>query len=392
MPARNSGESLYNYCNRLINSNIQSDINWGKQLLSEWNYVVNSSIGIDINTVSKGSRTEAFWVCSNGHSFKKSIVSRTGKDDKHRDKCRICAYNIRAQKTRERALKRNTLRDWCNRNSFGNIILREFDTRRNEEELNITLDNIPPFSETYVYWICNNGHNYKALLNNRTSHMTGCPYCKGSGTSYFEQLLYFIFKSIYSNAISRGKVYCNKNGVEFDIAVPELKLCIEYGNDYTHPNSIESELKRKLCIDNKVDLCYIHSSNTKQEVWSREQIVFKQNWNNCIDDAIKLVGYILSVRGIDASVLNYLDYEYISVMAYEYSHGEINFEDSLAYYDSELCKEWDYNRNRTKPENYRKFSNKKVWWKCKVCGHSWQATILNRSYNRSGCPNCAGKV
>lgn len=44
MPARNSGGSLYNYCNRLINSNIQSDINWGKQLLSEWNYAVNSSI------------------------------------------------------------------------------------------------------------------------------------------------------------------------------------------------------------------------------------------------------------------------------------------------------------------------------------------------------------
>lgn len=260
------------------------------------------------------------------------------------------------------------------------------------EELGITLDTISPFSKTRLYWICSNGHSYKASLSNRTCHMTGCPYCKGSGTSYFEQLIYFIFKSIYSNTISRGKVYCNKNGVEFDIAIPELKLCLEYGNDYTHPNSIESNIKRKLCIDNGVDLCYIHSSNTKKELWSREQIVFKQDWSNCIDDAIRIVTYILSVRDIDTSVINQLDYEYISVMAYERSHGEIAFEDSLAYYDSELCKEWDYNRNRIKPENYKKFSNKKVWWKCKICGHSWQATILNRSYNRSGCPNCAGRV
>ncbi|WP_083505174.1 zinc-ribbon domain-containing protein [Legionella santicrucis] len=29
-----------------------------------------------------------------------------------------------------------------------------------------------------------------------------------------------------------------------------------------------------------------------------------------------------------------------------------------------------------------------MWWKCKE-RHSWQATIYNRTKNKSGCPTCA---
>jgi hypothetical protein len=57
-----------------------------------------------------------------------------------------------------------------------------------------------------------------------------------------------------------------------------------------------------------------------------------------------------------------------------------------------LVSEWHPTRNgNLTPRDATKSSNKKVWWKCKK-GHQWQATILNRSNSRQGCPCCAGKA
>lgn len=55
-----------------------------------------------------------------------------------------------------------------------------------------------------------------------------------------------------------------------------------------------------------------------------------------------------------------------------------------------LCEEWDYNKNKKHPKEYTPLSNKKVWWICRKCNHSWQAIIYNRSKKHStGCPNCS---
>jgi len=61
----------------------------------------------------------------------------------------------------------------------------------------------------------------------------------------------------------------------------------------------------------------------------------------------------------------------------------------LATTNPELCKEWDYVKNETKPEMYSKGTKYKAWWKCKK-GHQWQAAIYSR-VNGTGCPVCAGQ-
>lgn len=58
----------------------------------------------------------------------------------------------------------------------------------------------------------------------------------------------------------------------------------------------------------------------------------------------------------------------------------------------ELIKEWDYDKNsslETDPQKITPGSNKKVYWICRICGHSWKASIINRTYHNSGCPQCA---
>ena len=62
----------------------------------------------------------------------------------------------------------------------------------------------------------------------------------------------------------------------------------------------------------------------------------------------------------------------------------------LATVNPQLALEWDYEKNGDlKPQSVRGGSNKKVWWKCKVCQYSWQARIDSRHIKGRGCPACA---
>jgi hypothetical protein len=63
-------------------------------------------------------------------------------------------------------------------------------------------------------------------------------------------------------------------------------------------------------------------------------------------------------------------------------------ENSLLFKNPELCKDWNYKRNKLGPENFPPNSHKKVWWKCKN-NHEWEAVIKNRN-NGNGCPYCFG--
>lgn len=66
----------------------------------------------------------------------------------------------------------------------------------------------------------------------------------------------------------------------------------------------------------------------------------------------------------------------------------IQGENDLATLYPDLAKEWDYLKNSNlKPSEVRPGSHKKVWWKCSVCGHEWEAQIKKRSHGQ-GCPIC----
>ena len=65
---------------------------------------------------------------------------------------------------------------------------------------------------------------------------------------------------------------------------------------------------------------------------------------------------------------------------------------SLAATHPHLLEKWDYEKNSAKPEEVVAGSGEKVWWKCKKCGYSWQATISHMSARNSKCPCCQNKV
>lgn len=55
----------------------------------------------------------------------------------------------------------------------------------------------------------------------------------------------------------------------------------------------------------------------------------------------------------------------------------------------ELAKDWSEKNAPLKPDQVMQFSNKKVWWKCHVCGYEWKALISSRGRG-SKCECCSG--
>ncbi len=54
-----------------------------------------------------------------------------------------------------------------------------------------------------------------------------------------------------------------------------------------------------------------------------------------------------------------------------------------------LMEEWDYESNKTQPEDHMSEERTKVYWKCSKCGYRWKAPINDRTCHGSGCPNCS---
>ncbi|WP_428912055.1 zinc-ribbon domain-containing protein [Niallia sp. Krafla_26] len=65
-------------------------------------------------------------------------------------------------------------------------------------------------------------------------------------------------------------------------------------------------------------------------------------------------------------------------------------ENSLAFKHPEVAKEWNYERNKVKPEEVSRATTKIYWWICKK-KHEWRTSVSNRTRRGDQCPYCSGK-
>lgn len=71
------------------------------------------------------------------------------------------------------------------------------------------------------------------------------------------------------------------------------------------------------------------------------------------------------------------------------SSHRVGSRNNLEYLYPDLMKEWDYDKNEKSPNKYSPRNNEKVFWICSNCGHSWDASMHNRTKdNGTGCPKC----
>lgn len=68
-------------------------------------------------------------------------------------------------------------------------------------------------------------------------------------------------------------------------------------------------------------------------------------------------------------------------------------ENSLAFKFPQLLKEFDYKKNKMRPETIPYGSSMLVWWICPKCGKSYLAQVRHRTNPKrpTGCPYCASR-
>jgi len=126
-------------------------------LAVEWNREKNGEMTPDM--VGANSSHRIWWRCSAGHEWQASVASRTRRGTG----CPYC--DNRAVSSGENDLQA----------LFPQIAL-EWDKRKNGA--------LKPWGVIYsstrrVWWLCPEGHSYRAAVRSRTEQGTGCPICAG---------------------------------------------------------------------------------------------------------------------------------------------------------------------------------------------------------------------
>ena len=198
------------------------------------------------------------------------------------------------------------------------------------------MNKIAPKSGKKVWWVCdgngNNGcgvkgcHEWQATPSNRVVNGQNCPFCSESNSKPCQ----------HNNFYIRNKEFCD-----------------EYYDK---------------SLNNNLDLTKLCANSHKMK------IKFKCMRSKCGNSCIHIW---------DATPLNITNGQGCPYC----SNNQHCKHKSLAYLRPDIAKEWNYTRNKKKPQDYAVSSNELVWWNCEE-EHEWQATIDNRTLNNSRCGTC----
>lgn len=466
-------------------------------LMTEWDWEKNNNLGLNPNEITSHSGKKVWWICINGHSFNATIANRVngkgcpycagqkvwkGDNDLatvnpdlaqewHPDKnAPLTPQGVTAnsgQKVWWQCKKghewqatignrnqgrgcpycsgKKVLKGYNDLQTVNPTLAQEWNYERNSES---KPENFTMNSNKKVWWKCSEGHEWQAVISNR-SEGRGCPYCSGrfavKGKNDLQTVNPALAKEwnfeknngltpmdVMPNSnikvwwkCSKGHEWRttinNRNGgngcpvcnSERHTSFPEYALIYylrKYGLEAIHlykTRGYELDIyipSKRIAIE--YDGYLWHKNKTKQDL---------EKNNMCVKDGIKLYRIREGLPPLNDSSVDYIVQKYQRDLSKilkeslseiigtdvdvdikrdaividnlrEYAEKEASFLLS----SPETAKEWNYEKNgKLKPESFTANSNKKVWWKCSK-GHEWQAIIANRNKG-IGCPYCSGR-
>ena len=141
--------------NRIVVSGVNDLASQYPELARQWHPTKNGDLTPD--QVSPGTRRKVWWICDKGHEYQSSVSSRT-----HGSGCPVCAGKKIIPGENDFASQYPELaRQW---HPTKNGSLRP--------------DQVTPSSNKKVWWICDKGHEYQAVIASRTQRHGDCPYCR----------------------------------------------------------------------------------------------------------------------------------------------------------------------------------------------------------------------
>ncbi len=125
-------------------------------LETEWHNSKNG--GNTVHNVSPHSSKEAWWKCKNGHEWSAVIYSRTSTE---RSGCPYCSGQRVCYDNSLMAVNPQLAAEW-----------------HPSKNLTVTPDTVGANSPIKYWWMCGNGHEWMASINNRNRNGRGCSRCK----------------------------------------------------------------------------------------------------------------------------------------------------------------------------------------------------------------------
>lgn len=356
------------YCNNLkalAGYNDLATVN--PQLAKEWCYEKNGDL--KPSDVLPGSHKKVWWKCSNGHEWEKSIGDRnSGLNCPYCSNQRVLiGYNDLATTNPE--------------------LLPEWDYNKNT----ISPKEITAGAEKMIWWICNKGHSYQSLAFNRKKGV-GCPYCDGKKVL----VGYNDLATTNSNLTKEWDYKKNGNLKPTDITAGSHKKVhwkCQYGHEWIMSakernmgqNCPYCSNKRVLvgyndlytyCINNHLEDVITEFDTDKNKFTMKDVTAGsdRDTWWKCPNGhSYKSSPSRRVMKGSGCGICSH------NILV-----KGIN---DLATTHPEIAKEWDYERNKEKPDEVMAGSNIKKYWFICPKGHSYKTTVLGRKRG-TDCPQC----
>lgn len=398
-------------------------------LAKEWHPDENGALSPD--SILCGSSKKVWWLGPCGHKFKQSIINRVNGDN-----CPYCSHQKLLPGYNDFATEHpELLSEW-------DYELNSLTPKEVMSHSNYKAWWRCPFGHSYQAWLnnrCGQSHS-------------GCPICdKENHTSFPEQALYYYIKQCFPDAVNSDRsipgveldVYIPsiKTAIEYDGFNWHKNNTYEQKKNLAcHKYGIQLLRIREAGLELFLDCqCFLRENNRSNESLSAViKQVLKALCGFCDvdverDAAMIYSSYIItrkkqSLKTICPEIaaewhptLNgSLSAEMVSPMANKmiwwlckFGHewqmsvqDRVNqhcgcpicsgkrivsgINDLLSRYP-ELCEEWNYEKNSEIglfPNSVAPHSDKKAWWRCRICGNVWQSKIDSRTRMNAGCPRC----
>jgi len=124
-------------------------------LANEWNFEKNN--GLTPMDVLPNSNKKVWWKCRKGHEWQAPINGRNAG--------RGCPY----------CSGRNVIKGKNDLQTINPTLAKDWNYEKNN---GLTPADVMPNSDKKVWWICDKGHEWQAIIGNRNKG-NGCPYCSG---------------------------------------------------------------------------------------------------------------------------------------------------------------------------------------------------------------------
>ena len=125
-------------------------------LVLQWHPTKNLPMAPE--NVFPGSTKRYWWKCEKGHEWRAGVASRASGAG-----CPYCTG-------------RKVEKDFNDLNALYPQIAAQWDAGKNGS---LSPTDVTPYANKKVWWKCNEGHSWQAVIASRTSENSGCPYCAG---------------------------------------------------------------------------------------------------------------------------------------------------------------------------------------------------------------------